>query len=75
MDSSKAIKMSLFPERAHSWIGVSNDCKGIIQKRKKEKQSMAFVNNKTKIRQHWNDSSALPDRLPLYNQHRALEAV
>ena len=27
MDSSKAIKMSLFPERAHSWIGVSMDCK------------------------------------------------
>lgn len=26
MDSSKAIKMSLFPERAHSWIGVSMDC-------------------------------------------------
>ena len=25
MDSSKAIKMSLFPERAHSWIGVSMD--------------------------------------------------
>ena len=26
LDSSKAIKMSLFPERAHSWIGVSMDC-------------------------------------------------
>lgn len=26
MDSSKAIKMSLFPERAHPWIGVSTDC-------------------------------------------------
>ena len=26
MDSSKAINMSLFPERAHSWIGVSMDC-------------------------------------------------
>ena len=26
MDSSKASKMSLFPERAHSWIGVSMDC-------------------------------------------------
>ena len=32
MDSSKAIKMSLFPERAHSWIGVSMDCKKENQK-------------------------------------------
>ena len=26
MDSSRATKMPLFPEREHSWMGVSMDC-------------------------------------------------
>ena len=57
MDSSKAIKMSLFPERAHSWIGVSMDCNKqiktvMINKKGKCTRSTNFVNTGKSAREH-----------------------